>query len=127
MWRQEMGLYRSWVLPRVLDHAMRQQQIIPFRRQVGGAASGRVLDVGIGSGINVSYYGPNVERVCGIDPSKELLHFAVGRAATSSIPIKLVSASAEILPLDDKSVDTVITTFTLCTIPDVSKALAEIR
>jgi ubiquinone/menaquinone biosynthesis C-methylase UbiE len=122
-----MGLYSAWLFPRVLDLVMRQKQMVPFRRRIGNAASGRVLDVGIGSGLNLPFYGEKASHVCGVDPSSELLHFAEERAHGVPIPVELLCGSGEALPLDDKSIDTVVMTFTLCTIGDAATALAEMR
>ena len=122
-----MGFYDSWLFPRVLDLVMQQQQLIPFRQRIGEAASGRVLDVGIGSGLNLPFYGERTERVFGIDPSPELLHFAEERASKTSTPVELLRGSGEALPLEDNSIDTAVVTFTLCTVGDTTAVLAEIR
>jgi ubiquinone/menaquinone biosynthesis C-methylase UbiE len=122
-----MGLYSAWVFPWVLDIVMRQKQLKPSRERVAKAASGRVLEVGIGSGLNLPFYGPQVHEVYGLDPSPELLRFAEKRGSKVCAPIKLFGGSSEALPLDDASVDTVAMTFTLCSIDNTRKALAEIR
>jgi ubiquinone/menaquinone biosynthesis C-methylase UbiE len=122
-----MGIYSTWMFPRVLDLVMQQKQMIPFRERIGRGASGRVLDVGIGSGLNLAFYGEHTERVYGIDPSSELLQFAEKRARKVSVPVELLRGSGEALPLDDKSVDTVVMTFTLCSVGDTATALAEMR
>jgi ubiquinone/menaquinone biosynthesis C-methylase UbiE len=122
-----MGFYNGWLFPRVLDLVMRQKQMLPFRERIGKAASGRVLDVGIGSGLNLPFYGERADHVYGVDSSAELLLFAEERARRTSVPVELLRGSGEALPLDDKSVDTVVMTFTLCTVNDAGKTLAEIR
>jgi ubiquinone/menaquinone biosynthesis C-methylase UbiE len=122
-----MGFYDGWLFPRVLDLVMRQKQMQPFRERIGKAASGRVLDVGIGSGLNLPFYGERADHVYGVDPSAELLLFAEERARKTPVPVELLRGSGEALPLDDKSVDTVVMTFTLCTVTDAGKTLAEIR
>lgn len=122
-----MSLYQRHVLPRLLHLAMRQNTLLPFRRRVIGAAEGRVLEIGIGSGLNLPLYGPAVRSVIGIEPSPELLLMARERAAAASVPVELLEASAETLPLGTGSVDAVVTTWTLCTIPDAHRALAEMR
>ncbi len=122
-----MGFYSSWLFPRLLDRIMRQQQMLPFRQRIGKAASGRVLDVGIGSGLNLPFYGGQTERVFGIDPSSELLRFAEERARMTSTPVELLRGSGEALPIDDKSIDTVVVTFTLCTVTNAATVLAEVR
>jgi ubiquinone/menaquinone biosynthesis C-methylase UbiE len=122
-----MSLYQKHVLPRLLHLAMGQEALLPFRRRVAGAAEGRVLEIGIGSGLNLPLYGPQVGSVIGLEPSPELLRMARERAASASVPVELLEASAEALPLDDASIDTVVTTWTLCTIPDARRALGEMR
>ena len=122
-----MSVYQRHVLPRLLHLAMRQQALLPFRQRVIAAAEGRVLEVGIGSGLNLPLYRPSVSSVIGLEPSPELLRMARRRAATAPVPVELLEASAEAVPLDAASIDTVVTTWTLCTIPDAHRALAEMR
>jgi ubiquinone/menaquinone biosynthesis C-methylase UbiE len=122
-----MGFYSSWLFPRVLDLVMRQKQMVPFRERIGKAASGRVLDVGIGTGLNLPFYGRQADHICGIDPSAELLQFAEERSHKTSVPVELLRGSAEALPLGDKSVDTVVMTFTLCSVNDAARTLTEMR
>jgi ubiquinone/menaquinone biosynthesis C-methylase UbiE len=121
-------IYSHWLFPRVLDLIMRRKELVPFRRRIGEAATGRVLDLGVGSGLNLALYR-NAERIIGIDPSLELLQLARARAreAFAVAPIELVHGSAEALPLDDHSIDTAVSTFTLCSVDDPEKALTEIR
>ncbi len=122
-----MSFYQRHVLPHLLDFAMRQKQMLPFRRRVIGAAEGTVLEIGIGSGLNLPLYGASVRAVIGLEPSPELLRMARTRAARASVPVELLEASAEAVPLEDASIDSVVTTWTLCTIPDAPRALAEMR
>lgn len=122
-----MTLYQRHVLPRLLHFAMGQEALVPFRRRVVGAAEGRVLEVGLGSGLNLPLYGPSVRQVIGLEPSPELLRMARDRAAVAAVAVELLEAFAEAIPLDAGSVDTVVTTWTLCTIPDAPRALAEMR
>lgn len=122
-----MSFYARHVLPRLLHLVMRQEAMVPFRQRVIGAAEGRVLEIGIGSGLNLPLYGPAVHTVIGLEPSPELLRMARERAATAPVPVELLEASAEAVPLDDASIDTVVTTWTLCTIPDAHRAVAELR
>ena len=122
-----MSFYQRHVLPRLLHLAMRQQVLRPFRARVIGAAEGRVLEIGIGSGLNLPLYGGQVRTVIGLEPSPKLLQMARARAAMASVPVELLEASAEALPLDTGSIDTVVTTWTLCTIPDPQRALVEMR
>ncbi len=122
-----MGIYDRYIVPRLLDFAMRQPLLNPYRHRVIGGASGRVLEIGIGSGLNLPFYGGAVRSIVGIDPSSELLRVAAARASQTALPIELITASAEALPLETASVDTVVTTWTLCSIPAVRPALAEMR
>lgn len=122
-----MGLYDRFVLPQLLALAMRHRELVPFRQRVGRSASGRVLELGIGSGLNLGFYGPDVTSVVGIDPSPALLRMAEARFRGERIPTELVGAAGEYLPLDGRSVDTVVTTWTMCSVGDPVQALREAR
>ena len=122
-----MGLYQQYILPCLTHLSMRQRQLVPYRQRTVAAARGRVLEIGIGSGLNVGFYGEQVERVIGIDPSPQLLARARAAAGPSGMTLDLVEGSAESIPLADRSVDTVVTTWSLCSVPDVARALAEMR
>jgi ubiquinone/menaquinone biosynthesis C-methylase UbiE len=122
-----MNFYQRHIVPRMTHLAMRQNRLVPFRKRVVGAAEGRVLEIGIGSGLNFPLYGASVSSIIGLEPSAELLRMAGLRAPTATVPIMLLDASAETIPLDRDSIDTVVTTWTLCTIPNVSAAVAEIH
>ncbi len=122
-----MSFYQRQIVPRLTHLAMRQKQFLPYRQRVIGAAEGRVLEIGIGSGLNLPLYGPSVRSVIGLEPSPELLRMARGRAVPASVSFEFLEASAEAIPLDEGSFDTVVTTWTLCTIPDARRALSEMR
>ena len=122
-----MGLYESHVLPYLVHASMRQEAFADYRRRVVPAAEGRVLEIGIGSGLNLAFYSRRVQRVIGLDPSPKLLSMAHAAAARGVPPLEVLQGSAEAIPLEDKSVDTVVTTWTLCTIPDVTRALEDMR
>jgi len=122
-----MSFYSTWLLPRAVDLVMQQKQMRPYRERIGQAATGLTLDVGIGSGLSLAFYGERTRQIVGIDPSAELLRFARKRADKVSIPVELLRGSAEAVPLEDQSVDTVVTTFTLCSVGDAAKALSEMR
>jgi ubiquinone/menaquinone biosynthesis C-methylase UbiE len=122
-----MNLYDRWVLPSIVDFAMRQEHLAKYRSAVVGAARGRVLEIGVGSGLNFAFYGEAVERVFGLDPSPRLLAMARQRAAEVKVPIELLLGSASAIPLADNSVDSIVMTWTLCSIPDAPAALAEMR
>ena len=122
-----MSFYEERILPHLINLAMRNRQLVPYRERVIGAAEGRVLEIGIGSGRNLPFYGSQVREVVGIEPSARLREMAEQAEHKSSTNISLVRASAENIPLDDKSFDTVVTTWTLCSIPDAHRALGEMR
>jgi ubiquinone/menaquinone biosynthesis C-methylase UbiE len=122
-----MNLYEHWILPPILDLVMQQKHLTKYRRIVVAAARGRVLEIGVGSGLNFPMYGKQVELVYGIDPSSRLLAVARRRAAASDVPVELFLGSAMAIPLADNSVDTVVMTWTLCSIPDPLAALREMR
>src|ERR1700745_1053935 len=108
-----MNFYERYVIPRLTHHAMRQEQLLPFRQRVVGAAEGRVLEIGVGSGLNFPLYGSNVNSVIGLEPSPELLRMARPRAKAAAAPISLLDGSAEMIPLESGSIDTVVMTWTL--------------
>lgn len=122
-----MGFYQRHIVPCLTHLSMSQQQLLPYRRNIVGAAEGRVLEIGVGSGLNFAFYGAAARSVIGLEPSAELLRMARGRARAAQVPITLLDASAEAIPLDAGSIDTVVTTWTLCTIPDAPRALSEMR
>lgn len=123
-----MGLYERYVLPRVLDAAMRVKPIMRQRAKVVPLARGRVLEVGIGSGLNLAFYDKSrVDKVVGIDPSPELAAMARRRADEAGVEVDWLTLSSEKIPLPDASVDSIVITYTMCTIPDVHSALVEMR
>lgn len=122
-----MNFYDRWVLPPILDLVMRQDQLEKYRREVVVAADGRVLEVGVGSGLNFPFYGKQVEIVFGIDPSPRLLAIARRRVDTAGVCAELLQGSATAIPLADSTIDTVVMTWTLCSIADPVAALSEMR
>jgi ubiquinone/menaquinone biosynthesis C-methylase UbiE len=122
-----VNCYDRWILPPVLDLVMRQRQLEKYRRKVVVAASGRVLEIGVGSGLNFPLYGKQVEVVFGLDPSPGLLAIARRRGAVAGIHSNLLLGSATAIPLADETVDTVVMTWTLCSIADPLSALREMR
>src|SRR5579871_5588158 len=122
-----MGFYNDHILPHVINLAMRNRELISYRRRVVSQARGRVLEIGIGSGLNLPWYGPKVETIIGLDPASRLIDMAQEGANRSEIPVSLISGSAQSMPIDRASVDTIVTTWTLCSIPDVAAALQEMR
>jgi len=123
-----VGLYSKYVLPRCLDLVMRNRETAKLRAEWLPRAEGDVLEVGIGSGLNLPLYSPQVRRVYGLDPSAELRRMAAARAATGPLAVEFLAQSAEEeTPLPDASIDTVVFTWTLCSIPDAGKALRQVR
>lgn len=121
-----MGFYNEFILPRPIDLAMRNKELVPFRERVIGAADGRVLAIGVGSGRNLPFYRLPKKDVLALEPSPRLMDKARG-ASHSDLPVNFIEASAEALPLDDGTIDTVVTTSTLCSIPQAASALGEMR
>jgi ubiquinone/menaquinone biosynthesis C-methylase UbiE len=121
-----MGFYDDFILPRLLDLAMSNKQLLPFRERVSGAAEGRVLEIGVGSGRNLPFYRSRASEILALEPSPKLVAMARG-AADSGVPVHFLEASAETIPLDDGTIDSVVTTWTLCSIPRADSALAEMR
>jgi ubiquinone/menaquinone biosynthesis C-methylase UbiE len=122
-----MSFYEDRILPHLIQLAMRQNNLTAYRHRLLAAAEGRVLEIGVGSGLNFPHYGASVMCVIGIDPSPKLLSMAEIAAAGMSFPVELLRGSAEATPLRDETVDTLVTTWTLCSIPNVAQALLEMR
>lgn len=122
-----MGLYQNRILPRLIDLAMRNRELVCYRQRVLSAAQGRVLEIGIGSGMNFPFYGSRVTEMVGLEPGSRLLEMAREGAKHSAVPVTLLNASAEAIPFPDDHFDTVVTTWTLCSIPAVSVALKEMH
>jgi ubiquinone/menaquinone biosynthesis C-methylase UbiE len=120
-----MGFYQDQVVPLLTSLSMRNEHLAAYRDRVVPAATGRVLEVGVGSGLNLPRYS-DVQEVIGLEPSRKLLKMA-RHVGHRSFPVDLIEGSAEQIPLEKASVDTVVTTWTLCTIPDVDRALQEMR
>jgi len=122
-----MGVYETWIVPRLLDLAMRNRLLDHYRQRTIETAQGLVLEVGVGSGVNLPLYGPAVTRVVGLDPSPALLRLPSRRTADVVVPVSLTRASAEHLPFADAGFDTVVMTWTLCSIASPLAALIELR
>jgi ubiquinone/menaquinone biosynthesis C-methylase UbiE len=122
-----MGFYSDIILPKLCDLAMRNKQLVPFRERVIGAAEGRVLEIGVGSGRNLPFYRPPVREVLALEPAPRLVAMARSASRATVMPVRFVEASAEAIPLDQHSVDTIVTTWTLCSIPQAATALADMR
>ncbi len=121
------GFYRRYVLPPLLDRAMSDRRISRYRRPVLASATGRVLEIGFGTGANLAHYPESVRQLEIVEPDAALQARAQRRLAKSAREVIVHALSAEQLPFDADSFDTVVSTFTLCSIPDVDSALHEIH
>jgi len=122
-----MGLYQRHILPRLIDLSMQNRAVRAERARFVPLASGTVLEVGLGSGLNLPFYSPAVERLYGLDPSLELQTMARRRARDARLPVEFIAGSGERIPMEDETVDAVVTTWTLCSIPDPVTALTEMK
>ena len=121
-----MGLYDKYILLKFLNCACGSKPINYQRQKVVPLAKGKVLDIGIGSGLNIPFYNSDqIDKVIGIDPSHELIELAKKLANDSKASIELVIGSAESIPYPDNFFDTVLVTYTMCTIPNVEIANKE--
>jgi SAM-dependent methyltransferase len=122
-----MGFYADKVLPRLVDKACGMKSAVPLRQRVCAGLHGQVVEVGFGSGHNVPYYPDAVTGVFAIEPADAGWALAGRRLATARVPVERTGLDGQSLPLADDSCDTALSTWTLCTIPDVAAALLEIR
>lgn len=122
-----MGIYSRHILPVLIDRGMRNKAMTEHRPHIPSLATGRVLEVGIGSGLNIPHYTDAIDHLFGLEPSSKLIELAGREAVQVSFPVDFIESGAEDIPLDKQSIDTVVSTWTLCSIPDIEAALAEIR
>ena len=122
------NLYDKFVLPKLLDVCCSTKPINYQRNKIVPNAKGDILEIGIGSGLNIPYYDPKkINKIIGLDPSEELNDMAKENAAKSNINIDILIAGAEEIPLPSNSIDTVLITYSLCTIPNLADSLKEIK
>jgi len=120
--------YERNVLPWLIDFACGMKSVSRQRMKVIPQAQGRVLEIGLGTGLNLPFYDTGrVQELVGVEPSLTMHHLAMKRSRAAGIPVELVGIGAERLPLADHVFDTVVSTYTLCTIPDPVLALRELR
>jgi ubiquinone/menaquinone biosynthesis C-methylase UbiE len=120
--------YDRNIMPYLVDFACGLRPITMQRRKVVPQAVGRVLEVGIGSGLNLQFYDRSqVVQLLGVDPADQMHALAQKRSRESGMPVELLKVSAEGLPLDSGTIDTVVCTYTLCTVSDPHAALREMR
>lgn len=122
-----MNVYDRFVLPRVVHFTCSRNPNMRQRAKIVPAASGKVLEIGFGSGLNLPFYdSAAVQHLWALDPSQEMWALAQEKVHRASFPVEFLEASAEDVPLPDRTVDTVVITYTLCTLPDVPRALAQV-
>jgi ubiquinone/menaquinone biosynthesis C-methylase UbiE len=122
-----MGIYSRWILPRVLELAMSHKAVMRERRPTLADARGEVLEIGFGTGLNLEFYPTTVERLTVLDPAEMLTSRVNRRIAAAPVPVHVERCRAEKLSFDAGRFDCVVTTWTLCSIPDAQAALGEIR
>ena len=123
-----MSLYDKYVLPKFLNCACGSKPVEYQRKKVVPNAEGIVLEVGIGSGLNLPFYdNSKVTQIWGLDPSEELSSMAKETAKNLNLDVKFISSGAEDIPLPDNYFDTALVTYTMCTIPEVIRANIEIK
>jgi ubiquinone/menaquinone biosynthesis C-methylase UbiE len=123
----ELGFYQRRILPRLIHFGMRQKQLAPLRERLVAGMRGRVLELGVGSGLNLPFYPRELELLLGLDPSRELLEMARRQITWMHFPVELNEGRAEDIPLDDAAVDHVVMSWTLCSVADPLRVLAEVR
>lgn len=121
-----MGIYEKYFLPKLLNAVMKSPDLTALRKQWVPQAEGKVLEVGIGSGLNLPFYSPGV-TVYGVDPSLELQEYAREVAQRAKVNVEFVPQGCEDLPFASDYFDTALVTWTFCTIPDPISAIHEIR
>jgi ubiquinone/menaquinone biosynthesis C-methylase UbiE len=121
-----MSFYKESILPWAINRVMAKKEFAVEREKFVHLASGRVLEIGMGSGFNIPFYSHDIKKLIGLEPSEKLKQHASKKAELAPFPVEFVGLTGEEIPLDDSSMDTVLSTWTMCTIPDMSKALAEI-
>jgi ubiquinone/menaquinone biosynthesis C-methylase UbiE len=122
-----MGLYSRYVFPRLMHWSMSQAAFDEERKRALADVRGRVLEIGFGTGLNLPHYPPDVRMITAIDRNAGTLRLAAKQLAASSIEVEHRVLSSERLPMDNASFDSVVSTFTLCSIKDLAAALAEVR
>lgn len=120
-----MGFYERVILPRVVDKIIGTRAVAEERKVALAEVSGRVLEIGFGSGLNLPHYGPGVTELLAIDPTDTGHLLAQARIAAAPFPVHFEALRGEALPFGEGELDAVVSTFTLCTIPDVALALKE--
>ncbi len=123
-----MGFYDRYILPRLVNMACSSKPNMKQREKVIPLAEGEVLEIGVGSGLNLSFYDTDkVRKVWGLEPSEGMRRLARKKLVGSALEVEMIDLPGEEIPLDANSVDTVVVTYTLCTIPDAQRALRDMQ
>jgi ubiquinone/menaquinone biosynthesis C-methylase UbiE len=122
-----MRLYDRFILPWLIELAMRNRALARYRDRALASAQGEILEIGVGAGVNLPRYGAAAAHICALDPSAALLHRAAAKRDEAPCPVALLRGVAERLPFAESSFDTLVMTWTLCSIPDPAAALGEMR
>lgn len=126
-WKTGMGLYSAYIFPHLMDRVMSRPGFQRLRSETLQSAQGEVLEIGLGTGLNLPHYSAGVSRLRAVDPVPLLPERVATRLAAVPFPVEIMHLSAERLPYDEGVFDCVVSTWTLCTIPDSLQALREIR
>ena len=122
-----MGIYGEHVLPRVIDVACGLKAVEPLRERVCAGLEGEVVEIGFGSGLNAPFYPASASRVTAVEPADLGWKLAQKRLAATAVPVERAGLDGQSLPFPDDSFDSALSTWTMCTIPDVETALSEVR
>jgi ubiquinone/menaquinone biosynthesis C-methylase UbiE len=122
-----MSFYTGRILPWLIDRGMRNRAIAKYRPRIPPQAEGRVLEIGVGAGLNIPFYTNKVRHLFALEPADYLRANAAEAAVSAPFPVTLIGAGAENIPLESGSIDTVVSTWSLCSIPGVETALQEMR
>jgi ubiquinone/menaquinone biosynthesis C-methylase UbiE len=122
-----IGFYGDQVLPRIVNAACGMKGAVPLRERVCEGLEGEVVEIGFGSGLNVPFYPPKVTRVAAVEPADVGWKLAARRLGATTVPVKRSGLDGQSLPFEDDSFDSALSTWTMCTIPDLGAALAELR
>jgi ubiquinone/menaquinone biosynthesis C-methylase UbiE len=122
-----MSFYANRLLPWLIDRGMRNKAMTRYRPRIPPLAEGRVLEIGVGAGLNIPFYTSRVRHLFALEPSDYLRSVAASAAGAAPFPVTLIGSGAESIPLESASVDTVVSTWSLCSIPGIEAALVEMR
>ena len=121
-----MGMYQKYIFPKLLNFAMKAPALTKIRSSLLPIAEGKVLEIGIGSGLNLPFYNSDAQ-ITGVDPSTELQAYAQDIAIEQGLKVEFLAQSGESIPVDNNSFDSVVMTWSLCSIPEPNNVLSEIR